>query len=101
MILRKQMICAMCEELGDLHWETISQNNLTVHNVPIYRCKCGEEFHELRSAAVYDEQVKAAYDCGLDEITLLYPDITYLEWDEVPPEDVMRQIRAELGFEEE
>lgn len=99
MILRKQLMC-MCGTLADLEWRTISQNGLTVHNVPIYVCsKCGDEFHELVSAARYDEQVKAAYECGLDEITLLYPDITLMEWDEVVPDDMMKKIRVELGFD--
>lgn len=88
MILRKSMPCMLCEGWGDLHWETVSQNDLTVHNVPIYRCANGHEWHELCSATVYDAHVKQAYERNAEEITLVYPDVTLLEWDEPIPKEV-------------
>jgi hypothetical protein len=72
----KHRPCFRCNTKTTLAWQTITQNGLTVHRVPIYICPdCGNETMELKSMAVYDLQVIAAYETGVDEITLFYGDI--------------------------
>lgn len=85
MRLWSKMPCHRCSDesvarWSVLHWQSVTQNGLTVHRVPVYTCpSCGEETIELQSACVYDAQVQAAYDSGVTEITLFYGDLTIAE----------------------